>query len=47
LGRRAGARTTLLFHHDPRHDDDLLDRIADEVEGPGVSLAVEGSVIDI
>jgi hypothetical protein len=25
LGHRAGARRTVLFHHDPSHTDDMLD----------------------
>ena len=29
FGRRAGARRTLLFHHDPMHSDDALDRLHD------------------
>jgi ribonuclease BN (tRNA processing enzyme) len=48
LARRADARHTLLFHHDPGHDDGALDAIAAAVaDEPGVSLAVEGEVIDI
>lgn len=29
FGRRAGAGRTLLFHHDPMHTDDALDRLHD------------------
>jgi ribonuclease BN (tRNA processing enzyme) len=29
FGRRAGALRTLLFHHDPMHSDDALDRLHD------------------
>ncbi len=48
LARRAGARHTLLFHHDPFHDDQALDVIAASLAGtPDVSLAVEGQVIEL
>jgi ribonuclease BN (tRNA processing enzyme) len=48
LGRRAGARRTMLFHHDPGHDDETLDAIAARlIDEPGVSLAVEGTVLDL
>ncbi len=48
LARRAGARRTLLFHHDPGHDDETLDVIAGLVaEEQDVSLAVEGTVVDL
>jgi hypothetical protein len=37
-----------LFHHDPGHDDEALDVIAADVaDEPGVSLAVEGAVVDL
>jgi len=48
LAHRSGARRTLLFHHDPSHDDAALDIIAGLVaDEPGVSLAVEGNVVDL
>jgi phosphoribosyl 1,2-cyclic phosphodiesterase len=47
LGHRAGARKILLFHHDPSHDDDFLDKVAEEVAAPDVALAVEGTVIQL
>ncbi len=48
LARRAGARHTMLFHHDPGHDDETLDAIAGLIHGErGVSLAVEGTVVDL
>jgi phosphoribosyl 1,2-cyclic phosphodiesterase len=31
FGRRVGARRLLLFHHDPLHSDDFLDRLAGEI----------------
>jgi phosphoribosyl 1,2-cyclic phosphodiesterase len=45
LGKRAGSRRVLLFHHDPSHTDDVLDGIAAEITEPNVALAVEGTVI--
>jgi len=48
LARRADAGHTLLFHHDPGHDDAALDAIAAAIAAePDVSLAVEGQVLDI
>jgi phosphoribosyl 1,2-cyclic phosphodiesterase len=44
LCRAAGARRLAVFHHDPEHDDDLLDGIAREVEKalPGSFVAKDG-----
>jgi phosphoribosyl 1,2-cyclic phosphodiesterase len=52
---RCGAHRTLLFHHDPLHDDDQLDALAREVEerrsergGPGeLQMALEGSELEV
>ncbi len=43
----AQARTYVVFHHDPAHDDDFMDRIAAEVEAlrPGSVVAREGLVL--
>jgi ribonuclease BN (tRNA processing enzyme) len=50
LGRKAGARGVLLFHHDPDRTDDDLDRIVasykDET-APVVTAAAEGSIIEL
>jgi ribonuclease BN (tRNA processing enzyme) len=46
LGREAGARQVLLFHHDPGHDDAFLDGLAPTLP-PGVTLAVQGQVIQL
>jgi hypothetical protein len=37
-----------VFHHDPEHDDDLLDGIGREVEKalPGSVIAREGLVLE-
>ena len=44
LCRAAGAKRLAVFHHDPEHDDDLLDGIAREVdkELPGSFVAKDG-----
>ncbi len=49
LGRRAAARSVVLFHH--RHDrsDDALDGLAERfrVTSPSVTVAAEGSSLDL
>jgi phosphoribosyl 1,2-cyclic phosphodiesterase len=47
LCRAAGAKRLAVFHHDPEHDDDLLDGIAREVEKelPGSFVAKDGLAI--
>jgi phosphoribosyl 1,2-cyclic phosphodiesterase len=37
-------KTLVLFHHDPDHDDDFMDRIAAEAAAarPGTIVAQEG-----
>ncbi|MGI8524996.1 MAG: MBL fold metallo-hydrolase [Pseudolabrys sp.] len=49
FGNRAGARKLCLFHHDPEHDDDFMDRIAAAASKarPGTIVSREGLVIDI
>jgi len=44
LCRAAGAKRLVVFHHDPDHDDDMLDGIAKEVDAalPGSILARDG-----
>ena len=44
FGQRVGARRTVLFHHDPYHDDDRLDAIAAET---GAELAVECGRLEV
>jgi phosphoribosyl 1,2-cyclic phosphodiesterase len=46
LAEVAGAARVLLFHHDPGHDDAMLDALADEIP-PLATLAVEGESIDV
>jgi phosphoribosyl 1,2-cyclic phosphodiesterase len=49
LCRAAGAKRMVVFHHDPEHDDDMLDGIAREVakELPGSVVARDGLVIEL
>lgn len=55
LGQAAGARRLALFHHDPDHDDDALDRIGQEARAwaaahaPDTQLlmAAEGLRLDL
>ena len=43
----AGAKTLVVFHHDPDHDDDFMDRVAADVARvrPGSVVAREGLVL--
>lgn len=42
IAREAGARRLALFHHDPDHDDDTVDRLLDEVRrSPGAAGLAE------
>lgn len=48
IAREAGARAVALYHHDPLHDDDLLDAVAERwrgASGPEVIVAREGLVL--
>jgi phosphoribosyl 1,2-cyclic phosphodiesterase len=49
LCRAAGAKRLVVFHHDPEHDDDMLDGIAREVERelPGSLVAKDGLFVEI
>jgi len=48
LCKEARAKRMVVFHHDPDHDDDILDGIAREVEKalPGSMVAHEGLVLE-
>ena len=48
LCKEARAKRMVVFHHDPDHDDDMLDDIAREVERalPGSVVAHEGLVLE-
>ena len=43
----AGAKTLVIFHHDPSHDDDFMDDIARQAEAarPGTLVAREGMTL--
>jgi len=47
----AGVRRLLPFHHDPNHDDALLDRIFDAAEAAPLPFellrATEGAAFDV
>jgi phosphoribosyl 1,2-cyclic phosphodiesterase len=47
LADAAEARTLVIFHHDPGHDDDMMDAIAGEAAAvrPGTVVAREGMVV--
>jgi phosphoribosyl 1,2-cyclic phosphodiesterase len=53
LALRAGVQMAVLFHHDPAHDDDLLDRMGREAaeaaasSGMEVLVARDGMVVDV
>lgn len=49
LARAAGARSVLLFHHDPDRTDEQLDRLLATVspDGVDVDVAAEGAIIDL
>ncbi|MGH6931815.1 MAG: MBL fold metallo-hydrolase [Dongiaceae bacterium] len=47
LANAAGVKTFVIFHHDPSHDDDTMDRIAADAERarPGTIVAREGLIL--
>jgi ribonuclease BN (tRNA processing enzyme) len=49
LGRRAGARSVLLFHHDPVRTDDEVDRIVRSFDSAPlpVTAAAEGATLQL
>jgi phosphoribosyl 1,2-cyclic phosphodiesterase len=49
IAKAAKVKQLVLFHHDPSHDDDFLDRLADEVAiaFPNSILAKEGLSISV
>ena len=49
LCKAAGAKRLAVFHHDPEHDDEMLDGIAREVEKelPGSIVAKDGLVVQV
>ena len=49
VAKAANVKTLVIFHHDPSHDDDFLDRIGQEVtqKFPGAIMAREGMVLQV
>ena len=48
LGRHAGARSVVLFHHHPDRTDAALDALAERLaDTPAVTIAVQGSALDL
>ena len=49
LAKAAKVKQLVIFHHDPLHDDDFLDRIGEQAAAklPGTILAREGESIDL
>ncbi len=47
LVEAANAKTLVIFHHDPSHDDDFMDSVAAEAEAmrPGTLVAREGMIL--
>jgi len=47
LANAAGVKTLVIFHHDPGHDDDFMDRVAADaaISRPGTIVAQEGLVL--
>ncbi|MBF2067458.1 MAG: MBL fold metallo-hydrolase [Calothrix sp. C42_A2020_038] len=49
IAQAANVRTLVIFHHDPAHDDDFLDNVAQQAaqKFPGAVIAREGMVIEV
>lgn len=53
LASEVGARRLALFHHDPTHDDDMMDRLVQAARQCGATMgvdvfgAVEGLLVDV
>lgn len=49
VAQAAGVKRIAIFHHEPNHSDDLLDKIAEEVQVafPGGFLAREGMIVSV
>ena len=41
VAKEAGARKLCLFHHDPAHDDDTMDRLLEGAQAEGARLGVD------
>jgi len=49
IAKAANVKTLVIFHHDPAHDDEFLDRVGEEaaVQFPGALMAREGMVLQV
>ncbi|MBW4448626.1 MAG: MBL fold metallo-hydrolase [Spirirestis rafaelensis WJT71-NPBG6] len=49
IAKAANVKTLVIFHHDPAHDDQFLDRVGEEaaVQFPGAIMAREGMVLQV
>ena len=43
----ANVGTLVIFHHDPAHDDEFMDRVGEEAKAlrPGTIVAREGDIV--
>jgi phosphoribosyl 1,2-cyclic phosphodiesterase len=54
VAKEAGVRRLAMFHHDPAHDDDVMDKLvagaqqlSADMGGPEVICAYEGLSLDL
>jgi phosphoribosyl 1,2-cyclic phosphodiesterase len=49
VAKAANVKTLVIFHHDPAHDDDFLDRVGEEaaLQFPGAIMAKEGTALQV
>ncbi|MBD2044019.1 MBL fold metallo-hydrolase [Microcoleus sp. FACHB-672] len=49
IAKEAGVKRFVVFHHEPTHSDEFLDRMAEEVYAtcPNAVLAYEGMILDV
>lgn len=49
ISKEAGVKNFIIFHHEPGHNDDFLDKLAEEAKKvfPGVILAREGMIVNV
>lgn len=49
VAKAANVKTLVIFHHDPSHDDEFLDRVGQEAaqKFPGAIMAREGMVLQV
>jgi phosphoribosyl 1,2-cyclic phosphodiesterase len=49
VAKAAGVKTLVIYHHDPAHNDDFLDRMGEQVceKFPGAIMAREGLVLQV